>query len=177
MAYAVGIKFDETTEQTIIEIWRQLSDIGLMTLLPLEGYDPHISMTLSDELRVDPFIEEISQTLQTIPNVHVQFSSVSLFTNPEIVLYYGVTPTEALLRLQKTSSKIYQKFALELNPLYQPGNWVPHCSLAIRIDEDKLKRAIDIAKTMPLPLSASSIEYVVIEHDGQQAKILQSFPL
>ena len=177
MAYGVGLRFDETTEKTVTDIWQRLSDLGLMTALSRKGYVPHISMVLSETLKVDAFIEEINKTLEDTPKIQVQFSSVSFFTNPKLVLYYGVTSTETLLRLHTASYNIYQKYASDLNPLYRPNTWVPHCGLAVVNDEDKLKAGIDIARMIPLPLSVPSVEYVIVEHDGRCAEILQSFSL
>ncbi|MEM7028490.1 MAG: 2'-5' RNA ligase family protein [Chloroflexota bacterium] len=175
MAYGVGLRFDETTEKQVIDVWRQLSALGVTTALSRDGYFPHVSMILSETLQVDAFINEISQALKAVAKIQLHFSSVSLFAQPDIVLYYGITPTTALLGLHTLSYEVYYKHATKLNQLYLPEAWVPHCGLAIRIDEEKLKASIDIARTIRLPYSAQSVEYVIVEHDGQRAEVLQSF--
>lgn len=177
MAYAVGLKFDEITETKITDIWRQLSDLGFTTALLLEGYVPHISLVLSDTLKVVSFVEEMGHELQATPNIQIQFSSISFFINPNMVMYYGITPTKSLLALHALSDRIYQKHATKLDPLYRPDSWVPHCALAIGINEEKLKAGIDIARTISIPFSVPSVEYVIVEHDGQRAHTLHSFPL
>ena len=177
MGYAVGLRFDEKTEKMVTDVWRGLSDLGLTTALFLDGYFPHVSMAISETLEIASFVEEISQGLQTTPKIEACFSSIGLFTNSAVVLYYGVTPTETLLRLHTVSYEIYQKHASDLNPLYRPGTWVPHCSLAVGVAEDKIKAGIDILRTITLPLSIPSVEYVIVEHDGHRAEVLQSFLL
>lgn len=177
MAYGIGLKFDNHTENMVTDIWRRLSDLGYLTALLLDGYVPHITMAQSEGLRVDLFIDAIRNELKTPPKIQMQFSSVSLFVNPEVIMYYGVTPTAALLRLHSTSCALFQKYATNLNPLYQPDMWVPHCSLAVVNNEEKLKEGIDISRTLTLPHFIPSVEYVIVEHDGQRAEILESFSL
>ncbi len=177
MPHAVGLCFDAHTEETIVNVWHELESLGVGTLLQLEGFVPHLTMVLSEHVDVAALSAELEQGVGAMDRGSVQLSSVSLFTNPALVLHYSVTPTDSLLQFHKTTLDIYQKHSPDdLGPFYLPGTWIPHCALAIGLADAQIEPGINAARRLDLPLVIESLDCVVVEHDQSHAEIIHRFP-
>lgn len=69
--------------------------------------------------------------------------------------------TEDLL---KSNEKISEKLRLnnfECNKYYTKNNWLPHCTLAIRLSDDELKKGLELLKdnnTLPLRVRCEKVD-------------------
>jgi hypothetical protein len=59
MAYGVGLVFDSHTEARIREVRGRLASQGLTTTLVRPGCLPHVSLLLSETLRVDDLVRDL----------------------------------------------------------------------------------------------------------------------
>jgi 2'-5' RNA ligase len=58
------------------------------------------------------------------------------------VLFLGATATAELLRAHAAIHTGIEQASEGVWELYQPGRWVPHCTLAMRLGANELKTAI-----------------------------------
>jgi hypothetical protein len=116
MAYGIGLVFDPHTEAHIREVWCRLASHGFTTPLARPGCLPHVSLLLSETLRVD----ELARS--------------------------------------------------------QSGVWVPHCTLATRVDASRLSDAIADAATCTLPWVATQVRLVIVQFDPGCVELLRVFP-
>src|SRR5262245_47907899 len=98
MAYGIGLVFDHQVEAQIRAVWHKLAHQGFATPLHRPGCLPHVSLILSETLRVDDLARDLEGLGHSSRRLEVRFSHVGVFTEPEIVLFYGLTPTDRLLR-------------------------------------------------------------------------------
>jgi hypothetical protein len=173
MAYGVGLIFDQQTDATIREVWQTLHDRGIVTPLVVPGSLPHISLILSEALRVDEALERIAETARTLPRLEIRFSTVGVFTHPDLVLFYGITPTAELIRFHAALKQAYRQCTAALITASQPGVWVPHCSLTGRLDSSQVQDGIMVAAETPLPFVTQHIELAVVEFDRSGVKMLK----
>jgi 2'-5' RNA ligase len=104
--------------------------------------------------------------------LEVQIATVGVFTAPELVLFYGLTPTARLLRVHAEVERIYRRWSSALTARPQSGVWVPHCTLATRLDIRRLSAAIAAAAAWPLPWVATPVRLAVVQFDQNRVEML-----
>ncbi len=176
MAYGIGLVFDHQTEVHIREVWCKLASQGFATPLARPGCLPHVSLILSETLRVDDLARDIEGLEYSPHRLEVRCSHVGVFTEPEIVLFYGMTPTDSLLRLHADVERIYRRWSSAINPHSHSGVWVPHCTLAGRVDASRLSEAISATATLTLPWVADQVRLAIVQFDQWRVDMLRVFP-
>ena len=101
---------------------------------------------------------------------------MGVFTEPEIVLFYGLTPTDRLLRLHADVERIYRRWSSAISARSQSGVWVPHCTLAGRLDAGRLSEAIAAVATLTLPWVANQVRLAIVQFDQARVELLRVFP-
>jgi 2'-5' RNA ligase len=175
MAYGIGLIFDPQTEAHIRAVWDRLTRHGLTTPLARPGCLPHVSLLLSETLRVDDLARDLEGLRHLPRRLVVRFSHVGVFTEPELVLYYGLTPTACLLHLHATVARLYCCWSSTITVRTQSGVWVPHCTVAMRVDATRLSDAIAAAATLPLPWVATQVRLAIVQFDQGRVDLLRVF--
>lgn len=174
MSFAVELYFDEVAEKTLREAWKSMADAGISTAL-LDGVQrPHVTLGACDE---------ISQTFKNALALFAKetapfdLSSVGAFITAEGVIFLAPTVTRPLLDLHTRFHAFFDEHAGKKWPLYLPGAWVPHCTLAFRLTPEQLRQGFDIAAEIKLPLTCRIIEIGLLSGVGEPEKELVSFPI
>ena len=176
MAYGIGLVFDHQTEAHIREVWCRLASQGFATPLARSGCLPHVSLILSETLHVDEVARDLEGFGPSLCQLEVRFSYVGLFTEPETVLFYGLTPTDRLLRLHAEVERTYRRWGPTIMARTQSGVWVPHCTLAGRVEVSRLSEAITAAATPTLPWVATQVRLAIVQFDQVRVELLRVFP-
>jgi 2'-5' RNA ligase len=176
MAYGIGLVFDPHTEAHIRAVWCRLASQGFTTPLARPGCLPHVSLILSETLRVDELARDLEGLGDFPRRLEVRVSHVGVFTEPEIVLFYGLTPTDRLLRVHADVARIYRRWSSAIMARTQPGVWVPHCTLATQVDASQLSDAIAAAATLALPWVATQVRLAIVQFDQGCVQLLRVFP-
>jgi 2'-5' RNA ligase len=175
MAYGIGLIFDPQTEARIREVWSQLASQGMATPLVRPGCLPHVSLVLSETLCVEGLAGDLEKLGHDCTQLEVQVSTVGVFTEPELVLFYGLTPTDRLLRVHAEVERIYRRWSPALTARTQSGVWVPHCTLATRVDIRRLSDAIAAAAAWTLPWVATLVRLAVVQFDQGRVETLKVY--
>jgi 2'-5' RNA ligase len=176
VAYGIGLVFDPQTEAHIRAVWCKLASQGFTTPLGRPGCLPHVSLVLSETLQVDDLARDIEGLGYSHHRLEVRVSHVGVFTEPEIVLFYGITPTARLLRLHADVERIYRRWSSGIMARSQSGVWVPHCTLAGRVEAGRMSEAIAAAATLPLPWVANEVRLAIVQFDPVRVELLKDFP-
>ena len=176
MAYGVGLVFDPQTEAYIRAIWGRLASQGFTTPLARPGCLPHVSLILSERLRVDDLAHDLEGLGHSARRLEVRFSTVGVFTEPELVLFYGLTPTHRLLRVHADVERTYRRWSSAITARTQSGVWVPHCTLATQVDASRLSDAIAAAAALALPWVATQVRLAIVQFDQVRVELLRVFP-
>ena len=72
--------------------------------------------------------------------VRLDFQTVGTFINTQ-TLFYSPSVTEELLELHSDHHRNFASFIDDEELVYLPGKWVPHCTLANRLSEEKLQNS------------------------------------
>jgi 2'-5' RNA ligase superfamily len=176
MAYGIGLVFDPQTEAHIREVWCRLARQGFATPLARPGCLPHVSLILSETLHVDDLARDLEGLRHSPRRLEVRVSHVGVLTEPELVLFYGLTPTDQLLRVHADVARIYRRWSSAITARTQPGVWVPHCTLATQVDASRLSDAIAAAATLTLPWVATQVRLAMVQFDQVGVELLRIFP-
>jgi 2'-5' RNA ligase len=174
MSYAVEVHFDEDTEDKVRAVWKAIADAGVSTSM-LDGISrPHITLGICDELSTT-FKNELALFTREVKPFDFSLSFIGGFNAAEGVLFFGPTPTDAMFRLHSRFHVFFNEHAGRIWKNYLPGVWVPHCTLAFRLNSEQLRRAFDIAAGAPLPISGKITEIGLLSGFGGPEKELVSY--
>jgi hypothetical protein len=154
MAFAVVLFFDPATEATIRRAAGGLAQAGIASYLVGGDLRPHVSLGVCDSLDSDSFRAEFMAFAAATPADDFTLASVGVFpTGADGVLFLAPIVTRGLLSMHADFHAVFEKYAVARQDYYLPGNWVPHCSLALNVPLDRLAAGVEAAsRTTGLPL-------------------------
>jgi hypothetical protein len=128
---------------------------------------------LSETLRVDDLAGDLEAREDIPRRLQVLFSHVGVFTEPELTLFYGLTPTDRLLRVHADVARIYRRCTSTIMARTQPGVWVPHCTLATQLDSGRLSDAGAAAASLALPWVVPQVRLAIVRFDPERVEVLR----
>jgi 2'-5' RNA ligase len=137
---------------------------------------PHITLGVCDELSTT-FKNELSHFARDAKNFDISLSYIGSFNSAEGVVFYGPTPTDVMFRLHTRFHSFFSEHAGRIWKNYLPGMWVPHCTLAFRLNPEQLRRAFDIAAAVSLPIAGKINEIGLLSGIGGPEKELVSYEM
>jgi 2'-5' RNA ligase len=133
MPYALVLTLDPRSEESIRRLWDGLADAKLAAALRDGGATPHLTLAvfkdLPDPVSLIDALEGLDAAEQTLHLGHI-----GVFPGEEGVVFTGATPTRELLELHAAVHMLLESRVGERRAYYLPGRWVPHVTLAIRLD-------------------------------------------
>ena len=118
---------DDALDGAVRDVWRRLDAAGLPSLATHRHPTnrPHLTLASADQLAPGDVLDE---ALRTLP-VGVRLEGLVFFEKMAVWL---IVPDPALLALH---AAVWRALGgADTNPLHAPGRWVPHISLARRVD-------------------------------------------
>jgi 2'-5' RNA ligase len=162
MALAVCLLFDRRADRALRALWDRLEDLGVPTLRShTHGrHVPHLSYAVVRNGSPDP-IHEAVRTLPDSGPVVVRFDGLGLFRRGRSWLVPAVASD--IVHRQETVVAAIRATGAELHRHYDPGAWMPHCTVAPRV---------------PLPLlpvlAAAVYEVLPLEARAERAALIDS---
>lgn len=137
MALAVCLLFDARGEAAVRKLWRRLEDEGVPTLLShTHGvHVPHLSYAVLRTYDVDKVADALSLLPDEGPTT-LHFDAFGMFRRSRTWLVPAVTAEVA--RRHERVIEAVESTGADLHRHYQPGVWVPHCTLAPRTTLERL---------------------------------------
>ncbi len=163
MPYAIVLYFNSDAENHIRRLWEELAAQGISTELPASGIRPHLTLAIYDELSCQPCENQLSRFAAQTAQLRLTSSHLGIFSQPEIVLFLAPTPAQSLLDFH---AHIHTQVSSEGQspwPLYQPGSWVPHITLAMNLTPASLECAVSVCAALPLPLELKATQVGAVE--------------
>jgi 2'-5' RNA ligase len=168
-AFAVVLYFDDFTEKRVRDAWDALDKYGVPSAGTTyeEGYRPHITLAIVDT----PYPEQVAARLRAplagVNGLPVSMTSLGFFLTKKAPAYLAVAPTTRLLRLH---DEVHSALgAMESWSYYRPGNWMPHCTLAMDV-ACQTTVAAALGDTTPLPIHATVGSAHMVELPKQPAE-------
>ena len=161
VAHAIELELDVAAARKVTGLLAVLEAAGVA---PITAAAPDVHPHVSIGVAADAAPEAVRDALVGVATAGlppVRLSSVGAFVTPEAVVFLGVTPTVALLELNRRVHARLDTAHLAAWPLYRPGTWVPHCTLAMRPAD--LTAALSALRAAVLPIEAVPVALRVVE--------------
>lgn len=138
----IELLLDEVAEREVTAEWHRLAEAGLpsLALHPHPSNRPHVTVTISGDPPEHPDGALRSLVAATLP-LQVELGSLLLFGAGPWVLVRMVVVSEALLALHR---QVVELLGAPAVPHCRVGHWVPHVSLARRLDGPAVARALEV---------------------------------
>ncbi|MDO9547306.1 MAG: 2'-5' RNA ligase family protein [Pelolinea sp.] len=165
MAYAIVLYFDENSEYPIYDVLDKLGEKGLSPSIHKGSIRPHMTLAIYDSINCSECEDEIKRFCEKPEILNIQADHFGIFPHETSVIFIAPAPTNELMNFQKKIHQILEGNVGEAWEMYQPGKWVPHCTLARDINKKDLSAALEICIQMKLPLDLRITQIGVVEFE------------
>ena len=155
MVAALELYLDAEATRRVRTLWKALEDEGVPTLASLlnQKHRPHISLAVAGRLAP----EAVASALDGIPvgqGLRVDLDFVGQFVGR--ILWLGVVPTAELLDRHRLVHERLAAAGVEIWDVYQPGRWVPHCTISMRVPNPLMAPAVRrCLEFLPVPATVT----------------------
>jgi 2'-5' RNA ligase len=160
MPYALELALDDPAAGAVRRAWRELADAGI-TYMARSGARPHVSLGIWDTIDGVAFEAELARFAAETAPLPITLASVGRFSAG--VVYLAPVVTAALIDVHADARRRFARHGAAPWRHYDPGVWVPHCTLALDLTGEQLGTALQIAGRAPLPIEGRLVEVGIVE--------------
>lgn len=161
--YGLIAIFDETTEQIIKDIWKELKERSIsFYAYEVEDRIPHITLAGYNDLNPSYFTKQMDVFYEGKQAIDITFNTIGSFLNSG-ALFLSPTVTTELIEFHSNHHKIFEQFNDDPNSLYLPNRWIPHCTIANRLSPEKLSKAFDYCSKRNATIAGQIKEVALID--------------
>ena len=164
MAFAVILYLDPTTEAEVQALWALLSEKQISTVIATMGIRPHISLAGVEHLDAQQVCARLKTFSQSVSPLTIKFGAVGTFPTEQGVVYLAPIVTSELLRLHQELDVRLASLGLSSHEYYRPGNWIPHCTVAINLPQANVPAAVNACCKSSLFHAARLVEIALVEY-------------
>jgi len=174
MAYAINIRSENESSEPIRSLWRECGLLEDHPSMEALNYPPHLTMAVYDDIDVAELFNALNVAFELMPKITIRFEELGYFETPQAIILWAapILPSKVVA----AHNRIHQLVDIDLcRPNYRIGNWVPHCSLATKIDKSRREAAIALSKMSIKPIS---VEFDVADCASfMPVEVLREIPL
>jgi hypothetical protein len=176
MPYAIVLFLDKESEQVIRRAWEALAAAGISSYLLESGQRPHVTFAVCEEIDWTLCEARLERAAQDLPPFRALLTSLGAFPADRASIFLAATVTRELLDLHERIHAHFESSRARPWPLYLPGHWIPHVTLAMEIAPDQIPEAMEIGRHIELPLPMTFQQIGLFEFEMlPRARQLTSF--
>ena len=145
MAVAINIRTDHPSAGEIERLWDQVAAFEDMPSMRALGYRPHLTFAIYDDIDEATACEAMRRAVMDQTQLRITFSRIRRFEGSPLVLWAEPAREEALDRVHAAISAAIDPARCRLH--YRPEAWTPHCTLGMRIADNRRDDAIAFARS------------------------------
>ncbi|MEV4759392.1 2'-5' RNA ligase family protein [Micromonospora sp. NPDC049559] len=170
MVAAIELYLDTDATRRIRTLWDALESEGVQSLRSLLGqrHRPHVSLAVAARLDPDRVAAALTGTVVAAP-LRLSFQHAGQFVGR--VLWLGPTPSAELLAHHAAVYARLSAAGIAPTEHYEPGRWVPHCTLSMRVPNALMAAAVRRCLEV-LPIEATVVGAAVVDHARDIARPL-----
>ncbi|WP_188525535.1 2'-5' RNA ligase family protein [Saccharibacillus endophyticus] len=155
-------------------MWKELSDRGISHYAQeIENRKPHLTIADYSELNNEAeYCEQFVRYYESASKMSLGFGALGTFIDSG-ALFLSPNPTKKLLDFHFDHHRHFHAYSSFSNPVYHPGQWIPHCMIANRLDDVKLSEALRFATKSLTAIEAEvqEVSLIKIIHDENKKTI------
>jgi len=172
--YGVMALFDETTEKELHAVWNELCGSGISYYSKeAPNRRPHITIASYQNIEPESFIEDMNQVLQETSSIPITLGTLGTFLASQTV-FLSPVPTKTLLDFHHNFHEKMKKYSDNPSSLYLPGNWIPHCTIANHLKEEKFHEAFQYCTNRIEKVDAVIREIALIKVEYKNKKCVDA---
>jgi len=170
---AVELYLDSGSEQRVRSLWAELHERGVVSLgaAPDAEYRPHVSLAVFTDTELSTLIAALTPVLAASEGLALTLASLGFFPGLDSVAFLGVVPTARLLDTHQRVHTALAELSAASWPIYEPGNFVPHCTLALNAGDGVAVRAAVASARLPILATANEAHVVEISSGRSWARL------
>jgi len=146
IGFAISLRSDHPSADRVRELWREVERLEDEPSMALLGYPPHVTLAIYEadsvrEVEVRAALDQASRDLRAIT---LTFDAIRTFGGPPMVLWASPRPNTILQDVHGAVHAVIDP--VHCRPHYRPGAWVPHCTLATSVRDDRREAALAFAE-------------------------------
>lgn len=137
MAHAICLKANNPSCEPIRALWAEFGRFEPVPSMAALNYPPHLTLAIYDSIG-EHLLHAAARSVSAIQQqpIQLRFNRVAFFEHPRLVFWAAPDRSEPLYRAHQ---EVHRHIKPSLcRDHYQPGTWVPHCTLATEVrDADR----------------------------------------
>lgn len=154
MPFAVALTLDPAASGAVAALWRRLAEAGLSDSMPRLGYPPHVTLGVFDRLEPAAAQPVLRERAAAFAGLTFRFHGLAVFPGAQNVLWLAPLPDPRLLALQ---AELQDALGVETHVHTKPGQWMPHCTLAVDLDAARLQQAMNLLAAAWQPIEGAAV--------------------
>ena len=175
--YVLELFLDPKTERAVQSLWGMVDALAGWTPQVRGAARPHVSVCSCPSLDEDASRQELAALAADSPPLRIEFASVATFASAEGVIFLAPVVTADLLELHVRLVEAMRQSGATVPDLYQPGRWVPHCTLAQRLPPELVSQAVAVALRQWSPAGGRIEQVVLLDVSPPQSRVVAQCPL
>ena len=146
MPFSVELFFDPKSAMAVQQCGTLLEKAGVPAIFSTLGATPHVSLAVFEQYNPDRLHALLKKLAASFPPTDFHLSSLGTFPGKEGVLFLAPVVTSSLLEIHSWLHRALPKVAEESWVYYDPGRWVPHCTLSLRLTPKKMAKGFELLR-------------------------------
>ena len=151
--YLITAYFDEKTNNILKRHIDEIARITGNTYMTDNHVPPHMTLCALEARNVDVLTPGFKEFVEASEKGEVIIASVAEFF--PYVMYAAPVPNNYLMDISKRLNNIYGDLPeVSVSRYYSVDHWLPHITLAKRLDEEQMLKALEIMRSSFTPINA-----------------------
>jgi 2'-5' RNA ligase len=129
------------------------------------GARPHVTLGVCERLNVVACERFLTGFAAAVPAPTVSLASLGLFATDPAVVFLAPVVTAELLALHDRFHQEFRDLAGGPWAYYLPGQWVPHCTVALEVPRSAVGDTVARCLSVRLPIAARLEEVGLVEFE------------
>jgi hypothetical protein len=145
IGFAISVRSDHPSSDSVRALWRDVERFEEEPSMALLGYPPHVTLAIydGDGVRETELRAALDQASRSRRAITLTFDAIGTFNGPPMVLWASPRPNTTLSGIYEVVHSVIDP--VHCRPNYRPGAWVPHCTLATSVRNDRREAALSFA--------------------------------
>jgi 2'-5' RNA ligase len=155
---------DAEADGRVRALWRTVATAGAGSYVESIGSTPHVSLAVFDEVERSRAVSALSRFVESCEPLTVSFRGIGRFDEPERVIFLALAADEELTAVHAELHAFLRSMRLASSPVYLPGRWIPHCTVAHHVPADVFDAAVAAARGAFQEFEANLCEIGLVEY-------------